>query len=276
VRIWVVSLAVIIAVSLLASVAPASDTFWFARVRLYTGAIGGSPMDPNQIFGVRPNATDDYDQRFDSPKAPEPIVPAYVYLSWYRTGWARYTNSYLSDYRAPVKAGQTKVWQDLRAKSKKSARLFMDWKLGPEGRPELVPPLDYKFMIYDEGTSPNPTGGNSLDMGKKTFLSFNYEAGQVRYFHIAVTVPPGDRPPLCYITHSPTRVAVKQWVAFDSHVSVSNRAVVKVSWDFGDGGKATGAKVTHTYKKAGRYTVTAKATDKRGATGTCRLTVRCE
>ena len=45
------------------------------------------------------------------------------------------------------------------------------------------------------------------------------------------------------------------------------------SWTFGDGGTATGASPSHTFASAGTYTVTAKATDKYGKTGTATGTI---
>lgn len=49
---------------------------------------------------------------------------------------------------------------------------------------------------------------------------------------------------------------------------------VSVAWNFGDGGTATGAAVSHVFKASGTFTVTATATDSNGtATDTAKVTV---
>ena len=45
------------------------------------------------------------------------------------------------------------------------------------------------------------------------------------------------------------------------------------SWDFGDGGTATGASPSHTFAAAGTYTVTVTATDEYGKSGSASETV---
>jgi PKD repeat protein len=47
-----------------------------------------------------------------------------------------------------------------------------------------------------------------------------------------------------------------------------------IAWDFGDGQSATGAAVSHAYKKGGTYTVTATATDAGGNSTTSTDTIR--
>lgn len=49
---------------------------------------------------------------------------------------------------------------------------------------------------------------------------------------------------------------------------------LRVLWRFGDGGRASGARVTHRYRRPGRYTVTAIVIDDDGARATDRVRVR--
>ncbi|MEM3137612.1 MAG: PKD domain-containing protein, partial [Thermofilaceae archaeon] len=66
---------------------------------------------------------------------------------------------------------------------------------------------------------------------------------------------------------------VGETVIFDASMSTDNIGVASYEWDFGDGEKGTGVKVTHVYKKAGTYTVTLAVKDKAGNTGTHSITV---
>jgi chitodextrinase len=49
---------------------------------------------------------------------------------------------------------------------------------------------------------------------------------------------------------------------------------LRVLWRFGDGGRASGARVTHRYRRAGRYTVRSTVIDDDGARATDRVRVR--
>ncbi|MBC8278192.1 MAG: PKD domain-containing protein [FCB group bacterium] len=54
-------------------------------------------------------------------------------------------------------------------------------------------------------------------------------------------------------------------VIFDGSASYDpDKGPLKYEWDFGDGGKAAGPKVSHTYSKAGKYIVKLKVTDSSG------------
>ena len=269
-RIGAVSLAVIVMVGLCAGAGVASETFWFIHMRLYSGSLGGSPMDISNPFGVRPQATDGYDTAFDSAEPPETLIKPYASLFWYRADWsATAGTNYASDFRSALASGQSKVWQDLRAKSTESGTLLLGWDFGYSWRPDNSPPLDYGCTIYDEGTSPDPNSGTAADMRANSSLSFAYQAGQIRYFHITVTCPPGDRPPQCVITVSPQCLVANQSLAFDSHASTVDGTVVSVDWNFGDGATASGLTTSHSYAAAGSYDVTVTVTDSSGSTGAC-------
>jgi len=189
-RVVVPVLVGIAAVTLSASVALASETFWVTKLMVYCGKISGSPMDTAQRFGARPGASDHYDAQFDAQKPPEPYQfkgqppQCYVYLYWYRKEWGK-SLVFTADYRSAIVAGQTKVWQDLRFKSTVNGTKVISWALGANAA--TVPPAGYTFTIYHEGTTPNPTGGTPVDMRTSGVLSFAYAAGQVHYWHVAVT-----------------------------------------------------------------------------------------
>ena len=68
---------------------------------------------------------------------------------------------------------------------------------------------------------------------------------------------------------APTTPAAQQPVFFNAFGSTPGRgkSVVAFAWDFGDGGKATGMSVSHTYDDQALYVVTLTVTDDAGDTG---------
>ena len=54
----------------------------------------------------------------------------------------------------------------------------------------------------------------------------------------------------------------------------SGRSLTSFVWNFGDGGSAMGASVTHTYTVAGNFTATLTVTDSAGATGSSNVAVQ--
>ncbi|MCM8780061.1 MAG: PKD domain-containing protein, partial [Candidatus Omnitrophica bacterium] len=75
------------------------------------------------------------------------------------------------------------------------------------------------------------------------------------------TEPVGN-PPVAAFTGAPTSGCAPLTVNFTDE---STGIPTSWSWDFGDGGTARGAKVTHEYKKAGTYTVTLTVSDNSGS-----------
>jgi PKD repeat protein len=76
------------------------------------------------------------------------------------------------------------------------------------------------------------------------------------------------------ISANPTSGYVPLTVSFDGSGSYDpdspnapNKGIVSYVWDFGDGSGGTGVKVSHTYSKAGTFTVKLTVTDDEGTTG---------
>ena len=64
-----------------------------------------------------------------------------------------------------------------------------------------------------------------------------------------------------------------QSIAFDASASTDpNKSALTFAWNFGDGSQASGAKVTHSYAKAGKYTVTLTLNDTYNQTTTATTT----
>jgi DNA-binding beta-propeller fold protein YncE len=82
----------------------------------------------------------------------------------------------------------------------------------------------------------------------------------------AIAIVP-NQPPHAAFTASPSTAKVGQSFAFDGSGSTdSDGSVARYDWEFGDGSSAAngGAKPSHSYAKAGTYTVTLTTTDNEG------------
>jgi len=95
-------------------------------------------------------------------------------------------------------------------------------------------------------------------------------------YTISGTVPAAgtNRPPTASATATPASGTAPLAVTFSSAGSSDpDGTIASYSWSFGDGGKATGATVSHTYTTAGTYTATLVVTDNGGLTGNATVTV---
>jgi uncharacterized delta-60 repeat protein len=91
---------------------------------------------------------------------------------------------------------------------------------------------------------------------------------------VSRTVTVAARPVSAAFSFSPSSPSTGQAVSFDgSGSTVAGGSVSGYSWSFGDGASATGATPSHTYAKAGSYTVTLTATGADGATDSVSHTV---
>ena len=167
----------------LSTPARAGDATWYLSFEAYQDYVGGTPTDLGLIMGVRPGAVDDYDL-FDSPKPPPPPGAPYVYSCWHRTGWLPEL-TFGREWRDLLDPYETQTWPDLRVKASSAGTLALTWTnlLADSG-----PPRDYVITLFDEGTTPNPSGGVAYDLFAPypRFLELPLAAGQTRYFHIEV------------------------------------------------------------------------------------------
>jgi len=81
--------------------------------------------------------------------------------------------------------------------------------------------------------------------------------------HYPLMEPYGvNKPPVASFTYTPEKPVVNQTIEFDASSSYdSDGTITTYEWDFGDGDKATGGIVTHSYSSEGEYTVTLTVTD---------------
>jgi len=85
-----------------------------------------------------------------------------------------------------------------------------------------------------------------------------------QYIHTVVMSPP-----TAAFTHNPSTPLVNQTVTFNASASSDQDGTIQnYTWDFGDGQKATGMTVNHSYSNRGNYTVTLTVTDNDGLQST--------
>ena len=125
--------------------------------------------------------------------------------------------------------------------------------------------------------------GNSIRLTDKNGMVSEYlytkETATVRAesgsksVEIEVTVEENQLPSADF-SISPGSVKVGETVYFNGSLSTdSDGRIVNWEWNFGDGNSGRGEKTTHTYVKAGTYTVTLKVTDDDGGSDVCEKTV---
>jgi PKD repeat protein len=88
-----------------------------------------------------------------------------------------------------------------------------------------------------------------------------------------LTVEAANKPPKAAAGQN-QNASVGASVAFDGSASSDeDGTIAKFEWDFGDGSKGEGAKVTHIYATAGTFSVSLTVTDDKGATAKATVTV---
>ncbi len=137
-------------------------------------------------------------------------------------------------------------------------------------------------MAYDAKgtlTTPPEAGGFGTEIGYPVKFASAPTGGDIVYADIRAGVlhrlvyAPGNQPPTAVI--NATADPATRTVTVDANQSSDpNGDALTYHWDFGDGGGADGARVTHAYA-AGResFPVTLTATDPQGRTGTAQQTV---
>jgi PKD repeat protein len=82
------------------------------------------------------------------------------------------------------------------------------------------------------------------------------------------SVPPDNEPPLAEFEFTPTTAVFPAEITFNASSSQDpDGNIVSYSWDFGDGGRAGGALVKHTYDRWGTFVVRLVVRDNVGAAG---------
>jgi PKD repeat protein len=116
-------------------------------------------------------------------------------------------------------------------------------------------------------------------VGKGDALTTGYtDYGSLGLYALAVSAPTGSgSSPVAAVTADPTSGTVPLVVSFSSAGSSDpDGTIVATAWNFGDGGGASGAAVSHTYTVPGTYTATLQVTDNSGLTGLRSVTINAQ
>jgi PKD repeat protein len=251
------------------NVAQADDSRWYVDLQVFRGSVTGL-ASPVCRFGVQPGATDGFDAILEEP-APPHGPGEWIQVAWLRPTWDP-PGPYLADWRAAIPNGLTKTWPTLVVESSSATTAVLRWTIGGVFWPA---PGDYVFTLYDEGVSPDPTGGAAISMAAPSGqYSFGHAGGtQRRYFHVVVNNPPTGAPPTCDVTYSPAAPTRADLITFDSQARDSDGSVTSVAWSFGDGGTGSGIATSHQYAAIGSYDVCATVTDNDGNVRVCCTSV---
>jgi hypothetical protein len=91
-----------------------------------------------------------------------------------------------------------------------------------------------------------------------------------------VRIVVGNPPPQAIITATPTSGWPPLTVTFDASPSFDPEGdeIMRYEWEFGDGTRGLGPRISHTYTGSGRYMALLTITDRDGASSTARLEIR--
>jgi PKD repeat protein len=93
----------------------------------------------------------------------------------------------------------------------------------------------------------------------------NPESVDIRLVPTGMILPPAGSPTAAF-TVTPTPVQLNVPVTFDGSTSTPgvNASTLTYAWNFGDGGSASGQRVSHAFTQVGNFTVTLSVTNERG------------
>jgi parallel beta-helix repeat protein/predicted outer membrane repeat protein len=178
---------------------------------------------------------------------------------------------YCQDYCSVTVCGSI-IWNRVWAVSGSSVGItYSDLRYASPGEgnisaaPEFVDPTDGDYHLLP--TSP------CLDVGLNACAPGDDIDGQPRPW------PPGGiadmgadevmPPPTCDITLSPANPTTDDVIVFDSGAADPYDLVTSITWDFGDGGAASGDPVGHQYAMPGSYPVSVTVCNAAGLCASC-------
>ena len=141
------------------------------------------------------------------------------------------------------------------------------WTFDPDA--VIMRPYEWDFGDGTNGTGKIVNHTYPLPGSYVVSLKVTDSDGDERRSNIrnkTITVMPENKPPIASFIYSPPNPIVNQTITFDGSNSTDpDGTIEEYEWDFGDGEKAEGSIVTHSYSFAGNYTVKLTVTDDKGA-----------
>jgi PKD repeat protein len=136
--------------------------------------------------------------------------------------------------------------------------------------------VSYRWNFGDGDTGSGITAQHAFD-DPGTFivtLTVTDSIGRTNSLSQSINVAAGALPTAAIIS-SPSAPVVGQTVNFNGSTSrpAPGRTIRSYDWNFGDGGTASGAQVTHAFTAAGTYTVVLTVTDDAGRVATATTTI---
>lgn len=135
------------------------------------------------------------------------------------------------------------------------------WINGNKIATRSVDPFDYSFIGIQSGD-----GKGWIDD-----IKVYYETPTPTPVPTPIPTPtpvptPTSQPPIASFIYTPKNPVVNQVITFNASLSYDpDGKIVKYLWDFGDGSKAEGKVITHSYNEPGDYIVTLTVSDSEGA-----------
>ena len=146
--------------------------------------------------------------------------------------------------------------EDLNGRQDGRGNFHRTYYKNPNDMVTVKAPAAYGIWQFEKWTD---RFGNDLgDEPTDRVLELNMGADQIICAQMAT-------PPIASFTYSPQIPLVNENMIFNAYSSYDPDGFIKkYEWDFGDGTSPTGEVVTHSYPKAGDYTVTLTVTDEDG------------
>jgi PKD repeat protein len=156
----------------------------------------------------------------------------------------------------PVKEGQKIIFDASEVATRNPDGVV---EIDPDGR---IVGYNWDFGDGQEGEGVLIEHSYSQSGKYQVTLTIIDEYGVKETGSLTITV---GHPPFAAFSISSESIIIGQEVQFDASESISsNGAIIRYEWDFGDGTKAQGIKVTHLYSQEGHFNVTLKITDEIG------------
>ena len=173
-------------------------------------------------------------------------------------------------FAAPVVLSQTTLLH-YPALDERANNLYACWQVGPSGNGTSV---DTSNQFNGDWTSvtavPDSAGATHCDVAADPFgtpIYYVWDQGGEIWCSMG-SAPPDNKPPTAEFVFSPSTGICPVEITLDASSSRDpDGDIVSYSWDFGDGGRAGGVLVRHTYERWGTFVVRLVVLDNVGATG---------